>query len=83
MAIELQLLSPWILPFSPEGLARELKLEVGSGHPLYSKSIRALAVARDRDDVLFEIGEGVGIQWAVVHLTWSGKTESSPSCPRI
>ena len=35
----------------------------------------------DRDDVLFEISGGSARQYAVVHLTWSGKPEASGTCP--
>jgi hypothetical protein len=76
---DLYLLSPWIEPYSPDGLAAELQREVGPGHPLFGKSARALAVARDRDDVLFEINDGSNVQYAVVHLTW--QKESNPLWP--
>src|SRR5260370_21720526 len=81
MESELELLSPWIPPSSPDGLVRELQREVGPGHPLFSKSVKALAVAQDRDDVLFEIEDGPILRYAVVHLTWSSKTEPSTTCP--
>lgn len=38
-------------------------------------------MAKDRDDALFEIGEGTSLQYAVVHLTWSRKEEVSATCP--
>jgi hypothetical protein len=40
--------------------------------------VRAVAVRRDADDVLFEVA---GLGYAVVHLTWSGHSESSASFP--
>jgi hypothetical protein len=79
---ELHLLTPWQRPYSPEGLVRELKREVGSNHPLHAKSVEALAVAKDRDDVLFEITDGVSRKYAVVHLGWTGKFENSAVWPR-
>jgi hypothetical protein len=79
---ELHLLSPWRAPHSPEGLVRELKREVGSKHPLYAKSAKALAVAKDRDDVLFEITDSVSRRYAVVHLGWTGRFENSGVWPR-
>jgi hypothetical protein len=78
---ELALLSPWTKPYSPNGLVLELNREVGPDHPLFGKTARALAVARDRDDVLFEISDLTTPQYAVVHLTWSGKKERSGKFP--
>jgi hypothetical protein len=33
---KLELLSPWMRPFPPDDLVRELQREVGLGHPLFS-----------------------------------------------
>jgi hypothetical protein len=78
---EIQFLTPWTTPASPEGLVAELRREVGRHHPLFSKAVSAIGVASDRDDVLFEISGGSTRQYAVVHLTWSGKPEPSGTCP--
>jgi hypothetical protein len=78
----LELLSPWTTPFSPDALARELEREVGPDHALFSRTARALAVARDRDDVLFEIADGATRRYVVVHLTWRAQVESSANVPR-
>jgi hypothetical protein len=78
---ELVLLSTWTKPNSPDGLVLELNREVGPDHPLFGKTARALAVARDRDDVLFEISDLTAPRYAVVHLTWSGKEEQSGKFP--
>jgi hypothetical protein len=78
---ELRLLSPWGAPNSPDSLALELQRELGPQHPLFSKAVRALARATDRDDVLFEISDGTTTKYAVVHLTWTGKVESSSTFP--
>ncbi len=78
---ELILLSPWIQPYSPDGLASELQREAGPDHPLFGKTTRALAVARDRDDVLFEVADAGGRRYAVVHLTGTGKQETSGKFP--
>ena len=80
---ELHLLSPWQHPYSPEGLVRELRREVlGRDHPLFSKSAKALAVAKDRDDVLFEIDDGYSRKYAVVHLGWTGPFKPSSWLPQ-
>jgi hypothetical protein len=59
-----------------------LRREVGPDHALFGKPAKALAVSEDRDDVLFEIAEGGITRYAVVHLTWIRKTESSGKWPR-
>jgi len=41
MEPELVLLSPWIEPYSPDGVALELKRELAPDHPLYGKSVRS------------------------------------------
>jgi len=82
MGAEFELLGRWISPYSPDGLIRELHKEVGPAHPLFSRPVKALAVARDCDEVIFEIEPGKGLHFAVVHLTWSGKTEPSSTYPQ-
>jgi hypothetical protein len=47
-------------------------------HSLFGIEATALAVAPDRDDVLFEVNLPGGTQFAVVHLTWSQKTAQAP-----
>ena len=81
METDLQLLRPWMKSHSPEGVVSELVREVGPGHPLFGKPAKALAVARDRDDVLFEFEDAGKARYAVVHLTWSGKREQSADWP--
>jgi hypothetical protein len=79
---ELRLLSPWKTPDpDPVGLVLELTREVGPDHPLYSKPVKPLALASDRDDVLFEVTEGTMRRYAVVHLTWSGRMERTSTWP--
>ena len=78
MEPKLTLLSPWIEPHSPEGPSLELQREVASQHVLHARSIRAIAVARDRDDVLFAVEDADSVRYAVVHLTWSHKPEPHP-----
>jgi hypothetical protein len=75
---EFGLLSPWVEPFSSEGLVRELQRELAAGDELYGKPAEVLVVARDRDDVLFAVAEAVITKYAVVHLTWGHKEERLP-----
>ena len=78
MRANVKLLIPWIEPHSPDGLELELQREVAPEHALHGKSAAALAVARDRDDVLFAVNEADSLPYAVVYLTWSGKAEPCP-----
>lgn len=55
-------------------LDQELQREVAWGHPLYKNGVRAIAQRGDCDDVLYEV-PSADFQFAVVHLTWSGKQE--------
>ena len=73
----LKFLEPWIdmIEFeeSSEVFENELRKEIHEAHPLWAKSFKAIAKRQDNDDVLVELEDG---QLAVVHLTWSGKSES-------
>lgn len=66
----------------PEARAfeRELQRELPEGHRLFGLPVRCVARRRDRDDVLFELGDGT-TTWAIVHLTW--KSESDPDWPYV
>jgi hypothetical protein len=64
-----------------DGFAAELRKEVSSRHPLFGFSVLAVAWRCDQDDVLFEI-VGRAEKLAVVHLTWTQKTEADPRYPR-
>jgi hypothetical protein len=78
MRANVKLLSPWKEPQSPGGLELELQREAAPEHALHGKSAAALAVARDRDDVLFAVAKADSLRYAIVHMTWSGKTEPCP-----
>jgi len=78
MGPKLELLTPWEQPYSPSGIQAELLKEIGPEHPLYEKAAIAVAVARDRDDVLFRIEGPDSSRYAVVHLTWSQHREPQP-----
>lgn len=64
------LLEPWktIENQRRPTLEKELERELPLGHALAGKSVRAVAIRVDRDDVLFEV---LGGGYAVVHLTWA------------
>ena len=66
---------PWIAVGDfASNLAREIEREVTEKHPLWRKSVRAVAQRTDSDDVLFVVEHENGArEYAVVHLTWSGE----------
>jgi hypothetical protein len=58
-----------------EAMAAELDRELAPGHPLHGQPVRALAKCGHGDSVLFALpGDGL----AIVHLTWTRKSESPP-----
>lgn len=75
-------LSPWepAAPVVAEALEAELHREVGYGHPLFHKPVRAVARRCDNDDVLFYV-ETAPSPLAVVHLTWSGHNKPASAFP--
>ncbi len=82
MRASLQLLTPWE-PIDPVDSGRfedEYAVEIGKAHPLYGVPVKAVARRIDCDDVLFELLRHL-CEYAVVHLTWSGREESDPRWP--
>jgi len=73
--MEVRFLEPWGPVTNPRGLEEELAREVGEGHRLSGRKLRAVARRSDCDDVLF-VGDNLA---AVVHLTWTNET--SPDRP--
>ena len=69
---------PWQEPANPSLLKSELEKELSAGHYLYQYIGQLLPVASSgaADDVVFEIRE---LGYVLVHLTWSGKNERTPS----
>lgn len=85
MDSKIKLLPPWeeIDPSSEEVKVRfedEYAMEIGKGHPLYGVPVRAIAKRVDCDDVLFRLLRHL-CEYAVVHLTWSGKEEENIKFP--
>ena len=79
--LRFDLLEPWIsLPNDGSPLVAELRREVRSDHVLYGIETEAVAMRCYCDDVLFRIN-GRPEQYAVVHLTWSGKTDPNKGWP--
>ena len=75
----LQWLDPWY-PVSLPGIEAELENEVGPAHPLFGRKAVCVGRRDDRDDVLFFLPSN-SPPLAVVHLTWSRRTEENPVWP--
>ena len=79
---QVELLTPWE-PIDPDNSDRfedEYAVEIGKGHPLYGVPAKAIARRIDQDEVLFRLLRHL-CEFAVVHLTWSGRPEDAPSWP--
>lgn len=83
---------PWY-PISIEtkyALERELNNEISrfkedkkfSAHPYAQYDFYALASYGPDDDVLFYAVKANELQYAVIHLTWTGNSERNPEYPR-
>jgi hypothetical protein len=60
---------------SRETIRAELVRELTAGHPLHGHTLTVQARCQACDDVAVQLADGA---WALVHLTWSGKTETPP-----
>ena len=80
----LQLVAPWeqIDTAMATKFEDEYAKEIGKGHPLYGVPVRAIARRIDRDVVLFQLLRHL-CDYAVVHLTWSGREEPDPRWPNF
>lgn len=78
----LHFLDPWNeLEENAAYFEKELERELIHGHPLYGKKVKAIAISRAADDVLFEITDDNKFHYAVVHLTYQQETDPRwPSC---
>jgi len=72
------LLEPWVS--ATLGAEKELEIEVGKNHPLFQLQCVPIARRIDKDEVLFQIAKTN--RYAVVQLTWSGKTELDSKFPK-
>jgi hypothetical protein len=71
-------LEPWraVTRGGGDAVEQEFRRELAEGHVLFHRPVRALARRHDGDDVLFELVD-TG-ECAVVHLTWSTRSERPP-----
>jgi hypothetical protein len=63
------------------GISRGITARGRAGSSSVWRENTGLAVARDRDDVLFEVSDSDGPRYAVVHLIGTGKQETSGKFP--
>ena len=83
---DVEWLEPWFYvgdrPETCRSHEGELQAELAVGHPLfdYRQSAKLIAKRGDCDDVLFRLGTDES-KYAVVHLTWSGRTEQDIRWP--
>ena len=69
----------WRVPSVNEvEILKELDIELNKNHNLYKKVKSALAKCDAKDDVLFLLNDD---SYAIIHLTWSGKKESTGVFP--
>ena len=76
---------PWELIIDDEEASRikiELSKEINKNHTLNGTNCHPIAKRIDRDDILFKITPHL-CEYAVVHLTWSGKEEKDRLFPHV
>lgn len=76
----------WLDPWRPaadsdalvhDAVLRQLRREVGPGHPMFGVPVRLIGRNGRSGDDLFEVLDGSG-RVAVVHLTWAQRREELP-----
>jgi len=74
----MEFIEPWtaIAESINSTFVNELQQELPADSMLYGRKVKAIAQRIDCDDVLFILDDSH--QLAVVHLTWSGKSEQHP-----
>jgi hypothetical protein len=77
---DLKFLAPWERVEEGHQLITELYKELPEGHILEGKMVEPIARRLDQDDVLFLVKEEK-IQYALVHLTWTGHQEKDKKWP--
>jgi hypothetical protein len=77
----LRILDPWTMMYGEyeQEFIDELQREIGPKHPLYQREVFAIAVRRDPNAVIFQTVDSE--IYAIVHLTWSGRRETTAGKP--
>lgn len=73
-------LEPWVAADSNLTIMAELQKELNQQHPLFGKALELIGRSLQSDDCLFKIA-GSRPEYCVVHLTWTGRRETSPTFP--
>lgn len=73
-------LEPWVATDGNLAIMDELQKELNQQHPLFGKSLELIGRSLQSDDCLFRIA-GSRSEYCVVHLTWKGRKETSPTFP--
>lgn len=78
----IQFTKPWhaVEDSQVEQIIAELQRELSADHLLFEQPFRVVARRQDCDDFLFRFGHSPE-RYAVVHLTWASKRESSSKRP--
>ena len=78
--MQIDFVEPWVAVGSERvSFEEELRRELSPDNALSVFNVQAIGRRVDCDDVLFEVrDEKADFKLALVHLTWSGKVESSP-----
>ena len=73
---QIQWREPWLPALPQQALQAETELlrELCAGHVLFGRSVAAIGVRQDCDDVLFYLGVSAP-SFAVVHLTFQRETQ--------
>jgi hypothetical protein len=85
MKIKDYIKEPWELIDSSiaTSIKTELSEEIDNNkHPLNQVACNPIAKRMDKDEVLLRINPHL-CEYAIVHLTWSGKQEKGPKWPHV
>lgn len=66
---------------NPQHFELELQKEISQSHVLFGLQVIAVAKSINSDDVVFKILAENSFRYALVHLSFSGKHESTPNFP--
>ena len=75
-------LEPWIAADNSLAVLAELQKEINQHHPLFGKSVELIGRSLQGDDYLFKVVNS-SFEYCVVHLTWTGRKETSSSFPSV
>ncbi|GAB3757192.1 hypothetical protein [Spirosoma pomorum] len=80
--MEYVFLEPWLAADNSPTVIAELQKEINQQHPLSGKSVELIGRSLQADDYLFKVANSI-YKYCVVHLTWTGRKETSSSLPTV